>query len=283
MANPATEKFIDLERVISSKNPTLARLIPRFALNYMKRIIHVDEINDFIASHKNSYGLEFVEAVLREFKATIKYEGLENVPATSRFIVVANHPLGGLDGLALISVMSKVRKDLIFPVNDLLMNLENLRELFIPVNKHGTNAENIRIFEETFASDTALLYFPAGLCSRKQSGQIMDVEWKKTFLSKARKYKRDIVPVHIDGRNSSFFYNLANIRKRLGIKSNIEMIYLPDEMMKQRNKIISFTIGLPIPIGVFDKRHSDREWAELVKSHVYALGRGEKGPSVFWS
>jgi putative hemolysin len=255
--------------------------MPGFVMNYMNRIIHVDEINDFLARHKDEHGLTFVEAVLSEFQVTVKYQGLEKIPASERFIVAANHPLGGLDGLALISVIGKIRQDLIFPVNDLLMNLENLRELFIPVNKHGTNADNIRVFEDTFASDTALLYFPAGLCSRKQSGRIMDVEWKKTFVTKSRKYKRQVVPVHIEGRNSNFFYNLANLRKRLRIRSNIEMFYLVDEMMKQKNKTISFTIGDPIPSEIFDKRHNDREWASLVKQQVYALGSGTRGPEEF--
>lgn len=275
--------FIDLEKVIASKNPVLLKLLPRFVLNYMKRIIHVDEINDFLVLHQHVYGLAFVQAVLNEFRTNVQADGLENIPAGERFIVVANHPLGGLDGLALINVVGKVREDIVFPVNDLLMNLPNLKELFIPINKHGKNTENIRLFEETFASDTALLYFPAGLCSRKQSGKIMDIDWKKTFVAKARKYHRYVIPVHIEGRNSSFFYNLANIRKRLGIKANIEMFYLPNEMMKQRDKTIRFHIGKPIPWTVFDKRYSDRQWAALVKQQVYALGKQQVGPPEFSS
>lgn len=281
MPEPDQTPFIDLEKVIASKNPLLVKFLPRFVLKYMKRIIHVDEINDFLARHRHVHGLAFVQAVLDEFRANVQADGLENIPPGERFIVVANHPLGGLDGLALINVVSKVREDIVFPVNDLLMNLPNLKELFIPINKHGKNTENIRLFEETFASDMALLYFPAGLCSRKHSGKIVDIDWKKTFVAKARKYQRHVVPVHIEGRNSNFFYNLANIRKRLGIKANIEMFYLPDEMMKQRDKTIRFRIGKPIPWTVFDKRYTDRQWAALVKQQVYALGKQQVGPPEF--
>jgi putative hemolysin len=168
-----------------------------------------------------------------------------------------------------------VRKDFLFPVNDLLMNLSSLKEFFIPVNKHGSNAENIRIFNQAFASEVLLLYFPAGLVSRKVNGKIIDLEWKKTFLSKSIKYKRDIIPMYISGRNTNFFYNLANWRKRLGIKANIEMLYLVDEMFKQKNKIINITFGKLIPIETFDKRHTHAEWAQILRDHVYALGRGE--------
>jgi putative hemolysin len=139
------------------------------------------------------------------------------------------------------------------------------------VNKHGSNAENIRLFNETFASGVVILYFPAGLVSRKQDGVVKDVEWKKTFLTKAKAYNRDIIPVYISGRNSNFFYNLANIRKKLGIKANIEMLFLPDEMYKYKHKSIPITYGKPIPISTFDKSKSDQEWASLLREHVYKL------------
>lgn len=274
-------KFLDLEKIIASKNPFLLKVLPGFLLRYVKRIVHVDELNEFIARNQNNYGLDFIQAVLDEFHTDIQCTGYENLPVNERFIVVANHPLGGLDGIALMGVIGKVRKDVIFPVNDLLLNVPNLRELFIPVNKHGKNTENIRLFEDTFASDVTLLYFPAGLCSRKQAGEIIDLEWKKTFVAKSRKHKRYVVPVHIDGRNSRFFYNLSAWRKRLGIKANIEMFYLVDEMTKQRDKTLTFHIGKPISWRVFDKRHSDREWAALVKEQVYALGKGIPGPPEF--
>lgn len=280
-AQVGQEKFLDLEKIIAGKNPMLLRILPGFILRYIKRIVHVDELNEVISRNRHLYGLDFVEAILKEFRTELVCEGLENLRAAERFIVVANHPLGGLDGIALMGIVGRIRKDVIFPVNDLLLNIPNTKELFIPVNKHGRNTGNIQLFEDTFASDATLLYFPAGLCSRKQAGTIVDLEWKKTFVSKSRKYHRFVVPVHIEGRNSNFFYNLSNFRKRLGIKANVEMFYLVDEMAKQRDKTLRFRFGKPISWEVFDRSHTDREWAALLKEHVYALGKGVPGPAEF--
>ena len=270
-----SENFINLEKIFKDKNPKLAKLLPNFLLSYLKRVIHQDELNGAIYRNREKFGAEFLYAILHEFGVIVKSVGIENLPESGRYIIASNHPLGGLDGMALMQEVSRKRKDFLFPVNDLLMNLPNLKELFIPVNKHGSNAENIRLFNETFQSEVLLLYFPAGLVSRKQKGKILDLDWKKTFLPKAIQFKRDIIPVHIDGRNSDFFYNFANIRKLLKVKANIEMLYLVDEMYKQKDKTITITFGKPIPYQTFGKLHSPTAWAGILKQKVYALGRGE--------
>ncbi|MHC1705954.1 MAG: 1-acyl-sn-glycerol-3-phosphate acyltransferase [Bacteroidales bacterium] len=267
--------FIELEKIIYSKNPAIVKLIPGFILRYLKRVIHQDELNEAMERLKGYHGLEFIDLILNEFGAQIQVQGLEHIPAEGRFIIASNHPLGGLDGLALMKVTGQVRKDIVFPVNDLLMIIPNIRELFIPINKHGSNSSNLQIMDDTFASDKAMLYFPAGLCSRKTKGIIMDLEWKKTFISKAKKFQRDIIPTFVDGRNSQFFYNLANIRKKLGIKANLEMLYLVDEMFKQQDKIIRIHFGKPISYTVFTRDRNDRAWASLMKTHVYRLGQGK--------
>ncbi|MFH0895135.1 MAG: 1-acyl-sn-glycerol-3-phosphate acyltransferase [Bacteroidota bacterium] len=265
------KKIIDIEELIRSKNSRLAKVLPRFIIRYLKRVLHQDELNAAIERNKDLWGIDFVREVLKEFSVNIVVKDIENLPVEDRICVISNHPLGGLDGMVLIQVVANVRKPIRFPVNDLLMSVPNLRELFIPINKHGSNTENAVIFDNAFASDETILYFPAGLCSRKIKGTIQDLEWKKTVLSKAKKHKRDIVPVHIDGQNSNFFYHLSNRRRFLGIKSNIEMLYLVDEMYNQRNKKITITFGKPIPYGVFDKRHTDMEWISLLRKHVYNL------------
>ncbi|MCK9611472.1 MAG: 1-acyl-sn-glycerol-3-phosphate acyltransferase [Bacteroidales bacterium] len=266
------EKFIEIERVIGNKNPKLLKILPRFIINYLKRILHQDEINDFINRNNQFFGLDFVERIVKEFIKELNVSGIENLPAEGRVLIASNHPLGGLDGVALMHIAGKIRKNILFPVNDLLMNVKNLKSLFIPINKHGSNAQNVKIINDTFDSDATILYFPAGLVSRRQKrGVIHDLEWKKTFISYARKYERDIIPVYMEGRNSDFFYNFAKFRVKIGIKSNIEMLYLVDEVYKQKDKKINIIFGKPIPYSLFDKRFSDKEWAAKVKSYVYSL------------
>jgi len=267
-----SETFIDLEKIIGSKNPKILKFIPRFVMSYLKRVIHVDEVNAAIYRNRDKIGADFATAILEDFGAIIKVQGLENIVADGRYILASNHPLGGLDGLALISRIGSYRKDILFPVNDILMNLPQLKPIFVPINKHGKNTENIQILEQAFKSNAMMLFFPSGLVSRKQKGGIIkDLEWKKTFITKAKQYQRDIIPVYIDGINSNFFYNLANLRKKIGLKANIEMLYLVDEMYKQKNKTVNIILGKPISYLIFDKKFTDQQWAEKVKNHVYSL------------
>lgn len=264
-------KFIDVEKVISGKNPRLLKILPAFVINYLKRILHQDQLNGIIHRNRDKQGIEFLDAVLKEFNVRISVIGEENFIKDKPYVVVSNHPLGGLDGMALMLVAGRINPYISMTANDFLMYIDNLRTLFIPVNKHGSNSENIESINSTFASDKIVIFFPAGLCSRKTGKGILDLEWKKTFLSMARKYGRDILPVHISGKNSSFFYNLARIRKKIGLKANIEMLYLVDEMFKQNNKDIVITFGKPISIDFFDKRIKDKAWASELRKHVYKL------------
>lgn len=269
--------FIDIEKVISDKNPRLLKLLPKFLVRYLKRIIHQDELNKFIKFHGELMGLDFIREGLKYMKTNYEVKGLENLPEEGRFLFASNHPLGGLDGLIFIHEIGKIWPNLKFPVNDLLLNIKNLEPIFLPINKHGKQDKQAVIqIEKSYASDDQILYFPAGLCSRKKKGKIKDLEWKKHFITKAVKHKRDIVPVHFTGRNSNFFYNLANLRSMMGIKSNIEMIYLANEMFKQKNKKIIVRFGKPISYRMFDKSLSPEEWALKVKKIVYFLGDGKE-------
>jgi putative hemolysin len=265
------KNFIEVEKVIGSKNPKLLKLLPRFVIRYLKRIIHQDEMNATIYKHRDKFGLDFVDATLKDFNITVEASGIENIPVTGKCIIVANHPLGGMDGMAFFQAVGRVRRDLIFPVNDILLTLPGLKVLYVPINKHGLNTNNIDIIEQTFASEKAILYFPAGLCSRKKRGKIVDLEWKKTFISKAKKYQREVIPAFIEGRNSNFFYNLANLRKFLRMKVNFEMLYLVDELYKQRNRTLKIRFGNPISYKTFDNTLKDVQWAEKVKEQVYSL------------
>lgn len=272
---------IDLEKVIQNKNPKLLKLLPKFILNYIKKIIHQDDLNRLLEETKDAYGLDFVKESLKHFQINVESEGKENIPKSGGCIVVCNHPLGGIDGIAIMNEVGKIRPDLKAMVNDLLMNLKNLNHLMIPVNKHGKNAiQNLRDIDEVYASGECVIIFPAGLVSRKQKGHIFDLEWKKGFISKAIKYKLDIVPVYIEAKNSTFFYNLASFRKRLGIKTNFEMFYLVNEVYKQKGQTIRIKIGNVIPHTTFNKTKTHFEWAQMVKNQVYKFKNNEEYDSI---
>ncbi len=264
-------ELIDVGKVIERKSPSLRKRLPGFIINYLRHIIHEDELNEFLRLYGHLEGVPFIAGAMEFMHTNIQVVGLENIPDSGKAIVASNHPLGGLDGLALMLTVAKRRPDIIFPVNDILMNVKNLEPLFIPINKHGSNTENIRIINDTFASDKIVCYFPAGLVSRKNKGIIKDLEWHPTFITKAKRFQRDIIPTHISGRNTNFFYNLAKIRKLLHIKTNIEMLYLVDEFHKQKDKTITITFGKPVSYKVFDHRHTKQEWASRMRDFIYLL------------
>jgi putative hemolysin len=268
------KKFIVIREVIAKKNPKLLKWIPGFLLRYIERIVHEDDINQVMQNIGHLEGMDFVDALItQELQVKVELRGAENISLSGGAVFASNHPLGGLDGIAFMHALGKYRKDIKFLVNDILMNIKNLGSLFIPINKHGGQARDaMRAIDETYASDQAMLVFPAGLVSRKRkNGIIKDLEWKKSFISKAKKYKKDIIPVFIDGRNSDFFYNLARFRKNIGIGANIEMFYLADEMFAQKGKKVTIVVGKPISYSHFDNAKTEQEWAEEVKKIVYAM------------
>ena len=265
--------LIDIDKVLREKAPKYYKYIPRFVVSYLKRIVHQEELNVFLRDSKDKVGVDFLKACLEFLDANIVEKGEENLPKEGLYTFVSNHPLGGQDGVALGYVLGSFYNGKVkYMVNDLLMNLQGLAPLCIPINKTGKQAKDFpRMVEAGFASDDQLIMFPAGLCSRRQNGVIRDLDWKKTFIVKSVQTHRDVVPIHFEGRNSNFFYNLANICKFLGIKVNIAMLYLADEMLKNRHKTFTVTIGKPISWQTFDKSKTPAEWAAYVKDIVYKL------------
>jgi 1-acyl-sn-glycerol-3-phosphate acyltransferase len=263
---------IDIKAVFYNKNPKLALLIPGFIYRYLKHIIHEEDINEFLKKHGEKQNLNFIDAAIEDFNVNIRLEGAENIPSKGRFIIAANHPLGGFDGIVLMKIMSGYFTEFRFLVNDILLNLKNIQDLFIPINKHGKQAsKSAEQIEKAFESNAQILTFPAGLVSRKIHGQIMDLPWHKNFIAKSIRHQRDIIPVHFSGRNTNFFYRLAKLRKFLGIKANIEMLYLVDETYRHRNENLVVKFGESIPWQTFDRSKKPTEWAKWVKEKVYAL------------
>jgi len=266
------KKFIDLDKIIKGKNPKLYQRLPRFVIRWMERIVYLDGWNKYIYEWRDQFGVDWARTAIEVFDINVVVTGLENLPESGNQMVVANHPLGGFDGIAMLHILGAKRPDVKAPVNDILMNLPGLAPILVPIDKHGRNAENISILNKSFESDDLLLFFPAGLVSRKQKGGIKDLEWKHTFVKRAQKYQRDVLPVYIKASNTKFFYNFGWLRKKLGIKANIEMIFLPGEVHKQRGKTIEIHFGEIIPYQTFDKSKSSKNWAAWVKDIVYNIG-----------
>lgn len=259
---------IDIDEVLRSKGVNNA---PRFLVRLLKKIVHQDELNDMLARCSGLEGAEFARKVLEILNVSYRVHGIENLPEKGgRYIFASNHPLGGLDGLILISLIGKEMGDVRFVVNDLLMFVKPLEPIFVPVSKFGRiNQTNANKINAAFQSEAQILYFPAGLCSRLIKGEIVDLEWKKTFVSKAVEYSRDIVPVHFSGKNSMFFYRLAKLRKFLKIKFNIEMLFLVDELFKQKGKTFDIFFRKPISVSAIREDRNFMRWTEKIRNISY--------------
>ncbi|MBI3237632.1 MAG: 1-acyl-sn-glycerol-3-phosphate acyltransferase [Flavobacteriia bacterium] len=269
----SNEDFINVRRLIASKNPRLLKWLPGFIIRYLERILHQQEINSFLVENPTLVNQEFCDGVLNHIGVKFSIEGIENIPKEGKCVLVMNHPLGGMDAMVLVDALRNHRTDMKFIVNDLLMNLQPLSGIFVGINKHGkTSARSLAQVNELFASDQCVCIFPAGLVSRKKKGLVRDLEWKKTFVRQSRANNQVVIPIHIDGRLSNFFYRLSNFRSFLGIKANIEMLYLADELFRQKGQHVKVTVGKPIDAITLDKQKSDTEWAEWFRQEVYKLG-----------
>ena len=258
---------IDIAKVIREKNERLYRRLPGFAIKALARLICQDDINDVLARFGHLSGVDFVTAVLDDFGIERTVAGLDGLDRNGRYIFAANHPLGGLDAFVLAEAVAGHMGDVRLVVNDVLMKLEPLRPIFTPVNKYGIqNQEYMSAYNDLFASDLPVVYFPAGLCSRRNGGVICDLEWKKNFVQKAVESGRDIVPVFVDAVNSQRFYRAASLRKALGIPVNLELVLLPDELFRKKGSAIGLRFGEPVSHSSLQGgRHAASEAAELKK------------------
>lgn len=273
-----TEKqiTIDIDRILKEKVGRHAKYVPGFLVAWLKHIVHQDEVNRFLASSADKIGVEWLEECVRYLDMNLIIEGRENLPSPTDsrlYTFVSNHPLGGEDGVALGAILGRHYEGKVkYLVNDLLMQLPGLAPLCIPINKTGSQSKQFpAMVQSGFSSGNHIIMFPAGLCSRRKKGVIRDLAWKKTFITKSVEHRRDVVPIHFSGRNSNFFYGLANLCETLGIKFNIAMLFLVDEMYKNVHKTFHVKIGKPIPWQTFDRSKSAAEWAQYVQDEVYKL------------
>lgn len=263
---------VDVAKAFADKNPRLYRWMPGWILRKIANLVHQEEMNEFLALHGHLRGAEFARAALRHLHIQTNAVGLEHIPSNGAFVLIANHPLGGTDGLALFDMLGKCRNKFASMSNDLITQIQPLEELFVPVNKHGAQSrENVQILKDRFRDGYGILIFPAGLVSRRSAGIIRDLPWKKTAVSLARREKVPLVPVHISGQLSERFYRVASWRKILGIPWNLEMMLLVDELFRLRNTTLTITIGEAIPASHLDASRTDLEWTQWLYQKVYQL------------
>lgn len=270
---------INLHDILRTRMGAKGRLIPGFLISALERFIHQDELNAVLDETYPAEGSEFAARVYDYFDLTLEVEGMENIPEDGRFIFASNHPLGGLDGIGLIKILGEKYGDdnIYFLVNDMLMNVEPLRPVFLPINKYGSQARAAAVaIRDAYKSEKQIVIFPAGLVSRLHpNGEIKDLDWQKSFVKNAIQFKRDVIPVRFDGLNRMKFYKTAYRRKKLGLKINIEQAMLPAELCEARGKRFKVSFGKPIRWQSLEQSLNEgltlNQLANRLRDEVYKL------------
>lgn len=262
---------VDIEAILRTKFPRGYKFIPKFIVKALYRFFQLETINGVLLEFRNLRGGVFVSKVLERMNIQLNIHGIEKLPKTGGVIVVANHPMGGLDAMCLLKALNDQRDDLKVIANEIVTFIPQLQQQFAGVNKLGRSTkEALKNVDKLYESGGVIEVFPAGLCSRKINGKIVDLEWQKSFITKAIQYKLTILPVFIDGCNSNQFYTLAKIRRFFNIKFNVEMMLLPKELSKQINRSVNLHFGKPIPYTRFNKTNAWQQAQEL-KEFVYTI------------
>ena len=266
-------KVIDVELALQEKIPDIYKKIPGVLIRLMEKVIRQDDMNRMIHESSHLNGIPLVDWVLDQFGVNIVVKGKKLIPKKGMYIYPANHPIGGLDGLAIVSVVAKIHPLIKFVANDLLRVIKGFDSISLYIARFGQiNRRNAILINKTLASEAQLLVQPAGTVSKRNPVKIRDLAWNKFFIHKAIQYKRDVIPIHVQARNSRLFYNIASFRKIFRIKSNLEMFLLPREMFNKSGKTITITFGIPIAYKTFDDSRTHLEWAQKVREYVYVLG-----------
>lgn len=273
MAQNSNEiKYINVEKTIKESNSKLLTKLPGFIVKLIVKIIKQKEINRFLNKHSDSIGRDFLIKIIEEYNIKIEVEGKENLPENGKCIFVANHPFGLIDGLVLTHIVSGKYGSIKAIANDAFMLIPQLHPFIAAVNVfEGSSKEYLKALDETYYTEVPITHFPAGEVSRLYSGKVQDMKWQKSFITKSIASNRDIVPIYFYGRNSNLFYTIFLLRRLLGINVNLELILLPREFFKKRNKTIKVKIGKPIPYQTFDKSLTHWDWAQNVRKRLYSL------------
>ena len=272
-------EYINIARIIKDGDSSNLKRIPGFVIKWIEKIIRQEKLNQILTKYSAYEGLEFLPKIIEEFNINIEVDGIKNLPESGRCFFLSNHPFGIIDGLVLTTIVSNKYHVLKSIGNEVFMYVPHLKPLIAAVNVFGRNSrEYISALESIYNSDVPITHFPAGLVSRRYKNKIQDGQWQKSFITKAISFKRDVVPIYFYGRNSNLFHIINVVRRVLGIKTNFELILLPHEMFRKKNKTIKVKIGKPISYQIFDKTYSHWDWADRVRRHVYDL---RNNPAIF--
>ena len=273
-SNERENYLVDIEKILG---PKLRKKLPRFAINFLKHRLHQDQVNEAIMGANPYHGAGFFDEALKYLNITYRTRGEEKLDKDKKYIFVCNHPLGGPEALIIGSVFHRLYGEgFQVPVTPIMANLKPLAEFFTPVNNLSSKQSRDlgERIAKMFNSDQQVVVFPAGLCARKIKGKITEMPWKKMFVTQARRYERDVVPVHMSGHNSKWYFFLCKLSKFLRLKINIGMLFLVDELFKQRGNEFVITFGEPVPYTTFDKSKTDLQWAAEMQERVKALAEG---------
>ncbi|MBN1153991.1 lysophospholipid acyltransferase family protein [candidate division KSB1 bacterium] len=271
---------IDLKKIFEAKRPGYLARYPRFIsnliLNVLERVLHIDEVNRFLKLAEDKHGFDFIDELFDylDFGYLVSSKDKLKIPYEGRLVCVANHPLGALDGLALLKAISSVRRDVKIVANDVLMNLDDLKELFLPFDLFSkrTQKKHIEGIKEALSNEEAVIFFPAAEVSRLTMKGIRDKAWQNGPLYFARKYHSPVLPVFIKGKNSFFFYAASLLSK------TFSMFLLVREIHKKRSKSVTLKIGDPIPDDMFTSKVINTKFhTRLLKRHVYRIGKNKPG------
>lgn len=270
--------MLNIEQAVQQKFPRFQNTSPwirKPTIGFLRKITHEQEVNRFLEQHQDLSGFDFIDQVLDyfNFSYSISHRDRNNIPATGKVVIVANHPLGALDGLSLLKLVGEVRRDVKIVANDMLMNFSALGNLFLPVDNlsKSTRKSSVARIVECLNNDEAIIVFPAGEVSRIRPSGVRDGKWNSGFLNFAKKTNAPILPIFIGARNSSLFYSASMVYKPLS------GMMLAHEMFNKNSKNITMRVGESIPYQQIDQLPLVKaEKAKLLRRHLYRMAKGKK-------
>ncbi len=269
--------MLNIEQSVVSKFPGFAERAPiirNSTLSLLRKLTREQEINSFLREHQGQRGIDFIDRIFEyfNFSYSVSQRERNNIPAQGRVVIVANHPIGSLDGLALLRLVSEVRKDVKIVANDMLMTFEPLHDILLPLDNmtRGAYRQSYKNIIQALNNDQAIIIFPAGEVSRASPAGIRDGKWQSGFLHFARKANAPILPIFVSAKNSLLFYSASMLFKPLGTA------LLAHEMFNKRSAEIKFRVGEMVPYHALESdKLTDKALTKRLKKHLYKIGKGK--------